>query len=302
VQGLLSRRWKIIASYGIKSLGIFLFLLLFLHTLNWRDFSLALQNVSGLEILCAVVLLMGIQSLKAWRWQHFSGLAGLRLPYGESWKMYHASLFLGLSTPGKIGELIRMEYLRANHVPRAIGFSLIILERVLDLLAVCALSIGAVGYLYGLQWSMLSLVAFLCLLGVCRLFLKGLAPPSLTSKLLSRTSLTISMITVLIWFLSVIWAMFIARSVGITAPPLAILSAFPISCLVAILPITIAGLGTRDTAMFFLLRPFGVPAAETIAYSFSMFFLLLLGSLPGGWFWIRMKMGWESSDPLSPVT
>jgi hypothetical protein len=33
-----------------------------------------------------------------------------------------------------------------------------------------------------------------------------------------------------------------------------------------------------------------------------MFFLLLLGSLPGGWFWIRMKMGWESSDPLSPVT
>jgi uncharacterized membrane protein YbhN (UPF0104 family) len=68
----------------------------------------------------------------------------------------------------------------------------------------------------------------------------------------------------------------------------------PLIALVGMLPISIGGLGLNQAAYPFFYGLAGVPADHAVAVSVLMQAIILLGSLPGGVFWLRGRQKVQS--------
>ncbi len=80
---------------------------------------------------------------------------------------------------------------------------------------------------------------------------------------------------------------YLSASMGGLMPLWAIFLFNPLIALVAMIPIFVAGLGVNQTAYPFFFGLVGVPAGHALAVSLLMQVVIILGSLPGGFFWLR---------------
>jgi len=83
-------------------------------------------------------------------------------------------------------------------------------------------------------------------------------------------------------FLGIIAAYLLALSLGIDITFFDIAWIGSVIGILAILPISFAGLGVREGSLVFLLGNYGIPAGDAMAYSFLLFFYTVLVSLSGG--------------------
>jgi hypothetical protein len=81
----------------------------------------------------------------------------------------------------------------------------------------------------------------------------------------------------------------LSQSMGGLMPLWSIFLFNPLIALVGMIPIFIAGLGINQTAYPFFFGRVGVPANHAIAVSLLMQVVIILGSLPGGFFWLRSR-------------
>jgi len=83
---------------------------------------------------------------------------------------------------------------------------------------------------------------------------------------------------------------FLGAAIGLQAPLHVWFLAWPLAKLVALLPVSLGGLGVREVALAGLLQPFGVPAALAVAQSLLWETILVAGGLTAGLIW--WGMGW----------
>lgn len=74
----------------------------------------------------------------------------------------------------------------------------------------------------------------------------------------------------------------LGRAAGVEASAGAWLVAWPLAKLIALVPVSLNGLGVREAALVFFMRPFGASAAAVTASSLLWQALLTVGSLVGG--------------------
>jgi uncharacterized protein (TIRG00374 family) len=90
----------------------------------------------------------------------------------------------------------------------------------------------------------------------------------------------------------------LSRAMGGLMPLSAIFLFNPLIALLGMIPIFIAGLGLNQTAYPFFFGLVGVPQGHALAVSLLMQVVIILGSLPGGLFWLR---GRRKPVPARPV-
>ena len=74
----------------------------------------------------------------------------------------------------------------------------------------------------------------------------------------------------------------LVRLLDIEVPVTYLYVVFPLVYLVAMLPVTIAGVGTREGALFFFLKPFGVSLTEVVLLSLLIYLSkLIIAALSG---------------------
>ena len=72
-------------------------------------------------------------------------------------------------------------------------------------------------------------------------------------------------------------------ALGVNIPIIYIFAAFPLSIFIGLIPITLAGMGTRDSAIIYFFAHLANPSiclAMGLLYSFFGYFLLALFGLP----------------------
>ncbi len=82
-------------------------------------FKVDLHAVSGhlkqtrFEILFAVLLLCILQiAIRAFRWRRMLARQGINCPLKDAFLYYFSCLYMGLITPGRVGEMIKALYLK----------------------------------------------------------------------------------------------------------------------------------------------------------------------------------------------
>ncbi|HYB96851.1 MAG TPA: lysylphosphatidylglycerol synthase transmembrane domain-containing protein [Vicinamibacterales bacterium] len=84
-------------------------------------------------------------------------------------------------------------------------------------------------------------------------------------------------------------AYYLGLGLGMTVPYSYYLLFMPIGLLMLLLPISISGFGLPQGIIVWLLRPVGVPDAQSFALSTLIILTGLAGNLPGLWLWLRQR-------------
>ena len=93
------------------------------------------------------------------------------------------------------------------------------------------------------------------------------------------------------------WLLFYA--IGADVPFAYVMLFNPLIALVLLVPISVGGLGVIQRAYPFFYGMAGVPAAQAVAVSILMSFIVIVSSLPGGVLWLRMRRA--SDEAPAPV-
>lgn len=247
----------------------------------------------------AVLLTAPFFITKAWRWQAVLDRVGIHITLARSILYYGAGLFLGLMTPGQVGELARAYYVRRQGDVVAAAAT-VIFERALDLAFILIFAVP--GFLI-YRWGQGALEGRPGLIGAAVAVLVAVAAIAWWSegrirwldRLLDRLRSSLGRLHGLLraatrprfaLFLAatsaVAFGLYLARlylllsALGASMPPAYFVLSMAFVSAVTLLPISIAGVGTRDLAMVAVFTRVGLTAEQAIAMSVLILFLYIL--------------------------
>ncbi len=272
-------------------------------------------HIGGLIV--AFVLLLPMILLKSIRWQFILSAQGVRIGTLSAYLSYWGSVFLGVVTPGRAGEFARVFYVTKEHgVSRALAFSSVLADRLFDiylLLVIGALALAAItgGGVQVVVVVAIILGAAVPLAAVLSDTVFGWfeAPvrwararvPRLPWRLydllvevrtglrsVNRTAMfASSLLTFASYALFLTQSYLVARAIGLDVGFITVGLLIALGSLVAILPISISGLGTRDAVFVAYLGTEGVSGEAALGFSILVFIVLALGGgLLGAMAWL----------------
>lgn len=285
-----------------------------------RDLLRLWASVDRAPLILAGCLAFGMMALKVERWRRLLRLQAIGLRFREAWAAYMAAYTVGTVTPGRAGEFIKVAYVRRRaEASLGTGMASVLLDRLLDvavLLALAALGLAWIPQFAGLgglgAWivgAALASAAGLAALqagrrrGVWqrvrqtlerRIGLDRLGGElrdvrhGLDHLLTLPAMLPAAALTLASWVCLVLACQLIALSLSLVIPFWFLACATAIAGLLSLLPVSIAGIGVRDTALVGVFGLLGISAQASLAYSLLYFavFNVLLGAC-GAYHWYR---------------
>jgi uncharacterized protein (TIRG00374 family) len=95
--------------------------------------------------------------------------------------------------------------------------------------------------------------------------------------------------SIVVQLLRITQAYFLGLGLGLTVPYSYYLLFMPLGLLMLLLPISISGFGAPQAGFVWMLRPVGVPDAQSFALSTLIVLTGLAGNIPGLWLWLRQR-------------
>jgi len=297
---------------GFKLIGIGLFVYL-LWVIDFDELKTVFANIDLTKLLLAVLInLTLMNTLKIFRWYLIVRWMGEDYSFGRSYQSYQSAIFMGIMTPGRMGELMRSVYLKIDcGTPIYKGIASVLTDRVFDLMGLLTLAglallwTPAFGEFSGSGWyfigAALLVAAILTFLRfypdrnsrAAHMFGNGFLAKTIASQshqLKSFTPLRL-MILVVVTVLSLLTyasqAWLIADALGLNLQYITAAGVGASSTMVEVLPITVYGLGTREATYISLLGIMGVSKSAAFSFSMTMFVNFWIGG--GLWaliFWM----------------
>ncbi|MBL28850.1 MAG: hypothetical protein CMM50_15010 [Rhodospirillaceae bacterium] len=133
-------RWR---RYGVRLIGVVLFAAV-LASVDLRQVWDSISRISLDALVEALGLLVLLLLLKCGRWFLLLTWSGIPQSVAESVDVYADSIFWGMITPGRLGELKRTLYLKRRHtIPLVRGSALWLVDQGFDILALIAILVAA---------------------------------------------------------------------------------------------------------------------------------------------------------------
>ena len=251
------------------------------------------KNLSWPWLLPAIALFVGSKVATAIRLNHYFANIHLLLSAWENWRLYLIGMFYNLFLPGGIGGdgykvyLLNKEF--KTPVKELLKASL--LDRLGGLVAIVALLLALLG-LIELPWQGFATwtskaLLFAAALGVIPAF--WLLQKVLFSNFLP--SFWQGIIWSLVGQLAQMASVFcLLLALGVQDNFLAYQAVFLLSSIVAVLPLTIGGVGARELVVVYAHSYAGIQETEAVAFSLLFFLISAAVSLSGAW------IKWERAD------
>jgi len=234
--------------------------------------------------------------IQNYKWGYLAKKQGIRLGFWTMLKIYLIGAFYGLITPGRIGNFIRIRYLkkRTGKGTGECGVSVII-DKVLDFAALFGLAvIGIISVANFISIEMFAIITaifltffFSLLVFACkktswrivRIFWRLFVPARMKTRtkdafntfydnLLEWRQLLLPFgLTLIGWLVLYSSTYTIALSLDINVPYTAFVTMLPVATLIGLIPITVGGWGTREAALVLLFSIFGVGSEAVIVMS-----------------------------------
>ena len=304
----------------IKKLIPYLFgvaiLLFILSRINIVETFKIIVGANLFYVLGAVLLIPCTIALESLRWHYMLRKLGITYPFPEVFTMYCSSVYLGTITPARVGEFVRVSFLKGENIGKS--FFTVFLDRASDVLFL----IGA-GYLgmflfasfltEQIFWLSIVFVAGVLLVAFAMLrkdFVKfGLSlvfhrivPQKFKADV--KTSfydfylsffvfikpqpvIVCFFLTLASWFVYYLNVFLLSKALGISISFFQLATIISIASLLSILPISISGIGTRDAAFVFFFVLLGIKSEFAIALSTLVLLMMLVTALFCFPFWLR---------------
>ncbi len=284
-------------------------ILLFIYILVKIDLQAVLSEIQNTNIyflLIAVFLVFIMMLSETIKWFTIARFQNIKIPFSEAFKINMIDNYYGFITPSKVGSVIRAEYLRKyteGHFGK--GLFNFIIDKVMDLSAIIFI---AIIFSYNFKDKLDLPIGFFTALFlffvfgtlfflkkersevILRIIYRKLVPNRFRDQAKSsfesfydhvpkkRYFILFFLLNLFNWIINYTLAYSVGLSLGIDLPFIYYLSIFPLATLVSLIPISVAGLGTREATLISLFGLFGI--AATKVFSMSIISLLIAGIIP----------------------
>lgn len=300
--------------WWLRILGIVAFVLLLLRLPKSQDVQLVHIDLRWLGFCMLLTILQLL--LEAFVWQWLLSSQRIRYPYPKTILTYLASQYLGLVTPGHVGEFLAAGYISADTgITFGYALSSVVVKKVLNWMVIMAFGIWGLPLLQYVPFFQGVRAIMWFGLGVLVVFLVGISVWVLSLRRLTRKWEKLSpwqidmtefwggvrhlipghmviplLVTVTAYSLlffelnAVLRSLGIVLSIGLVAKMVA-LSRFA----ARLIPISVVGFGTKDAAIIWLLAQHGVTisaAVTVVALTLVCSYLITL-LLSGLCWWIK---------------
>lgn len=282
-----------------RCLGLVIFVVI-VARVDWHGFADIFDRSYMRFLYAATILNIPLIWIKALRWRLLLSWQGYHIRASDSFLYYLSSVSLGAITPGRIGEFSKVFYLkRAGISTLSQGLSSVLLDRLLDLSILIA--VAMCGMLWLNPWQGAKNMALLGFAGTVAILILLFTVGDFKRvvgwvyRLIAKSRTTGSfkegldqfadglralfqwrlwqavMLTVLAYALLFYQCFLIAQAFSLPISYFALAVIMAMTNLLTLLPVSIAGLGTREAALLFLLGPMGIGLEWILAYSISVF-------------------------------
>lgn len=295
-----ARKWVKLAIQVLVSAGLVVFLA---RQLDFGQIKAILNRPGGWPwLLGAFALFNASKIVAALRLNIYQRHIGVMLTEAENLRLYYAGMFLNLFLPGGIGgDGYKIFVLnRRQGVPVKKLVLVTLADRVSGLLCLLLLLCGLVPWV-GLRWHgpWLWMAAIGCLALTLLCFLLG-------HKLLLgfRLAATFRMFFfgLGVQALQLVCISLLLAYLG-TQPSqhLPYFAVFLASSIVAVLPLSLGGLGAREVTFFYCLKLLGLNPIHGVVLSSCFFLITVISSLPGILLMRSLSAGAKAGAPLKTI-
>jgi len=296
-------------------LGIFLFVIILIRT-DLGSVLVNIKNVKFSYLSLAALFSFPVLLIKGFCWNYIKKIQNIHYNLRDSFLMYGAGLYIGGITPGRVGEISRALYLKRDGHSFGKSMVSLVLDRLSDIIFLLILLLF--GSLFVFDFSYQQILIFITIifllfflffiylkLNITKNFLRKLFYFFIPIKYQKswkinfrnfvsdikiykfRNYLIVFLLTVLSWFFCYIQIFITARSAGIVNVPFLYLSVvFAIISFINLIPVSILGIGTRETTLIFFLSPFLILKEQIIVFSSLILLIYLFTVLIGLICWL----------------
>lgn len=305
------RRNTVFALKLVLGIGLLGFII---SRIEIRDAVAQIRSASVDYLLLAVFFQLIAKLIWTSRWQTVLKLNDIQRGFWELLGIVHIGLFFNNFLPSSVGgDAIRGYYASNSKAGLAKSYGSLIVERTIGLLALALMVVVAVSYaiLGGTLQSSYALLiiagigsVFLFVLGMSLLFWDGwhrlllimvsyfprvskiLSDISESLKVFRRANWASRMLVIIssaaLQVVAVYFYLMCARGLGISTPTVMFFVIIPVAIVIAMLPISLNGLGVRETALIVLLVRQGADETQVGAFALLALAISTAFSLIGG--------------------
>ena len=280
-------------------IGLFL-LIYVLHGLNYNDLFTELKSYNLLSLAFCFIALIIIYLLKSFRWYRIVKSLGGNISFNQSVSYYILAVFFSILTPGRIGEFLKIYFLKKNNIlNNTDAWVSTIIDRLFDVIVLGIA--GLISIFYFAKFDNSSVVGVV-LLVMFLLFMVMFFIPELYKKVLFKfipkrkykVSLIVfsdsivrtrpgSLISFLLTVLSLLFLgsipFIISSDSAFKIDLFTSIGAVSISNILSFLPITIAGFGTRELVFSYFWKLLNYPKYVALSVSTVYFIIVYVGSI-----------------------
>jgi uncharacterized membrane protein YbhN (UPF0104 family) len=246
--------------------------------LDWSEFAGAVAAAQWGWLTAGLLLVVPTTLIAAWRFTLLVPGGAVRL--AESLKLTLAASVLNLALPSKMGDLTKAWFAsRRGYMSAGGAVGVVLFEKAADLMALIALCLAGVlaARRSAPGWASVVLGPALAA-GVAVMVSRRLSSavhgraPAAFGRLIEawgsvqarmagdrRLALAIAGLSLTAWLLHLVQIWLFARALAASPPLTATLAPAALAILAGLVPVTLAGIGTRDAALVYLFRDYLTP-------------------------------------------
>jgi len=295
-------------------------LYLLIKEFKFSNLKLVLSSANIFLIILMLLISFGGPLFSAIRWHYLLSSVGYEISLTKSLNITLASMAF-LFIPGRLGDLAKLYPLK-NKLSTIKSLGSVVAEKVIDLISLLFISslslliirnylyasllsgflIIIIAVLYLIKSKGKILIDLITIIKIKKIF-KGLYS---VSDLLSenKKNLILAFMSSLgNWVVSLITVYIIFKALGANPPILAIFAFMPLAILIGLIPITLAGMGTRDSVIIYFFAPYATSAQSLgvgLIYSFSGYWLyIIIGLIFIHYLMPKTEIFFKKNHPIS---
>lgn len=272
----------------LVSLAISLLILCALYyKIDIHRLGVVLANTNLLWLAISLTLVIPLILLAAVRLEMIAP-ASANIHFPEAIRLNLAASTLNMVLPSKMGDIAKAFFMRSATARASLTLSLVIFEKAADMLSLlfwCALGLFFYPDKDAIFWTLTAVIIFGFVAGILLLGSRRVAEFVFSLTKIDKVRafqsgwiemqeffwsdkqrvVRISLLSIFIWLLHLLQIWFFILTLRAHAPFVASLALAPLALLAGLLPLTFAGIGTRDAALIVLYNPyFAAPVSAAL--------------------------------------
>ncbi len=287
----------------LAAIGFLLLLIVLINT-DLKKSLFYLKQTNLLLFFFSFLLILFILFIRSFRWKILSEKQGAKLSVSQAYFYFISAFFPSLTTPGRLGEFLKVFYI-SDQIGMSKALSSVIADRLYDILAlflfgflasltallVFSKTIIRLDYLAAMTFLLIAFFFLLIKTNLFFFFIEKAISFFLSSNEAKKYSLKIKYIvketanlflslniflssfflTLISWVLSVLFVALLLKAMGLYPDLLMSFLIISFLTLAALLPITIAGIGTREALSAYIFSIFSLSFEKAIAFAILYF-------------------------------